>query len=347
MESPEDPFAGLADWGREAERRIRREHSRRGLSRWVGALRRRRGLGLLAGIVAVTAVVSVGYLTLVRRDPSAPPVAYATQSPPAGVFATTTASARPTDPFAGTPAVNYPLGEAGIAQPVAAAAPGFTVAEVRADLATVRAALIAARLDHRMLIDHDPGAFLALLAPNARTDVAAWFADGTFGTVATWIGPQAPLDPDQAPRVSGRTTFRPGIHDGLRVLQVITNYVWVYAFAGPEHPLAIVHDEVQWEFTETKNLRKSDIGMFIVNVAAYQAWIDCTAAKQGILAPTRPGEGSRTRPSEDPNAYLMPDHSLDIGDGCGLSTAAPVAGSASGTTGPTSAAPQVSAPDGH
>lgn len=310
----QDPFTGLTQWAKDTERRVQRE-------RRLGGLRRR--LRLFVG-VGVGAVLLVAAVPVVRswlpsssgNDGAA--AAYPTQSVPDGVSVVTSASAAPTDPFAGTAAAAYPKGEAGITLPPATAVAGFTGAQVEAALRQVRAALVAGRLERAMLVGHDPGAFLALLAPNQRDDVGTWFRSADFGTVATWIDPAVTLDPEEKPRVSGRVTYTSKMRDGIRTLQVTTNFVWVYAFEGADHPLAVAHDEIRWEFPATKRLRAGDRGMWIGDTRAYTAWVDCAASAKGLLAPTRPSEATAPGPrgTEDPDAYLKADHSLEITDEC-------------------------------
>jgi hypothetical protein len=69
--------------------------------------------------------------------------------------------------------------------------PGFSAAEVGEALGQVRAALVAGRLDRRMLVDHDPNRLLPLLAPNQREHIRAWFADDGAENIATRVAPAA------------------------------------------------------------------------------------------------------------------------------------------------------------
>jgi hypothetical protein len=306
-----DPFEGLEDWGRKTEKRVRRE-------RW-------QRLGFQALVVVVTGLVVVALVPSLRSklhgdagDDGGPAVAYPTQSVPSGVSVTTTESAAPTDPFAGTPAAHYPKGAAGISSPAATKVGVFSAAQVGAALKKVRAAMIAGRLDPRMLTGHQPDKFLALLAPNSRKNIKGWFAGKDRSTVATWIDPSVRLDPAEQPRVSGRTTFRTVRIDDLEYLRVTTNYIWVYAFEGPRHPVAAEHDQIDWDFPDTRNLRAGDQGMWVRNAEAYGALVDCAATDRGMLAPTGMDDAPAAAPSntEDPQNYLRADHSLDILDDC-------------------------------
>lgn len=302
-----DPFTELEEWGRKTERRVRQSRLRGGLLRRIPLV-----------AVAVAAVVVLA-LVVPRLWPSvsaARSAGHPAATVPEGVTATTSRSAAPTGAFAGTPAAGYPVGAAGITLPKATAVPGFTAAQVRTALKSVREALIAGRLDDAMLTGHDPSRLLALLAPNQRDDVGKWFEDSTFDTVATWIDPAVRLDARERPRVSGRVTYASTTVDGIRTLRVTTNFVWVYAFDRADRPLAAAHDEIRWEFPATAHLRADDRGMWIGATKAYTAWVDCAASDRGLLAPTRRAAAPHPTSTEDPDALLEADHSLTIEDEC-------------------------------
>jgi hypothetical protein len=307
QETP-DPFGQLADWAEKTERRVRIGRGWRSVAR---------KLPLILTSVLVAALVAVAVPQVLSAWQGGGAVGpYPTASVPGGITATSTRSAAPTDPFAGTPAAEYPVGAAGITMPKAAAVTGFTAAQVGADLKLVRAAMIAGRLDDTMLTGHDPARLIAMLAPGQRADASRWFHGVSFTRVATWIDLAVRLDARQRPRVSGRVTYSSVISGGLRTLRVTTNFIWVYAFAGADRPLAAVHDQVDWEFPATSNLRASDRGMWVGNTKHYSAWVDCAASYRGLLAPTRPAAAPRPSESEDPMALLKADHALEITDDC-------------------------------
>jgi hypothetical protein len=183
--------------------------------------------------------------------------------------------------------------------------------------------MIDGRLDQHMLVGHQPDKFLALLAPNSRKQMQGWFRTAQFANVATEIDPKVRLDPAQTPRVSGRVTYQTLVRDGIIYLRVTTNFVWVYAFAGPTHPLAVEHDQINWEFAGADHLRAGDRGMWVTDTQSYGALLDCAAAAKGLLAPTPVDAGPGPAPSEDQNNYLRSDHSLDIDDNCGPGSRSP------------------------
>lgn len=257
-------------------------------------------------------------LILASCTPAVTPTAYPKESVPSGESILSTESAAPAGPFDGTPAENYAKGASGISLPAAKAVTGFTQAEVGKALKQVRRALVAGRLDHAMLVSHRPAIFLGLLAPSERKSIEKWFHNADFQTIATWIDPAVRLDPDEQPRVSGRVTYSSVKEDGLRTLRITTNFIWVYAFAGEGQPIAAVHDEVQWDFPDPDRIRPADRGMWIGDSRSYSAWMDCDAAKKGLLAPGKRKMEPNPQPSatEDAADFLRADHSLDIADDC-------------------------------
>lgn len=302
-----DPFTELKEWAEKTERRVTRDRRRR----------------LMAGrapvvLVGAAALVVLGLAVPAVRSmlPDAPATsAYPIQSAPPGITVTTSRSAAPTDPYAGTPAATYPKGEAGISLPKASAVMGFTAAQVDAAVHQVRKALIAGRLDQKMLISQDPATFLGLLAPGQRPEVRKWFSGERQTRVATWISPAARLDPREQPRVSGRMTVGSAMAGSRWELRVTTNYIWVYAFTDAvDSPLVAVHDQTVWKFPAAANLRPADRGMWIGDTDYYLAWMDCTEAAKGLLAPG--AAVVKATPTEPDNAILRADHTLDIADDC-------------------------------
>lgn len=302
-----DPLASLEDWARKTERKVQRE---RRLGGMVSNLR----YVLMVGVAVALVAAAVPLIRSVWPEPTVSPSATASVN---GVTATTSGGAVPTGPFDGTAAANYPIGAAGITLPKATAVTGFTAAEVEAALFQVRQALVAAKLDPDMTVKHHPERFLGLLSPNSRTDIAKWFKNASFASVATWIDPAVKLDPRNEPRVSGRVTYKSVMDGDVRRLRVTTNFVWVYAFQGDfaYRPLAVTHEEEVWDFPSSKNLRPADQGMWLHSAKGYSAWVDCAAGAKGLLAPTPKGEAGHD-PDEDPDSLAKPDHPLEVSGGC-------------------------------
>ncbi|WP_432988415.1 hypothetical protein [Dactylosporangium sp. CA-233914] len=284
-----DPFAGLdTSWAKAAERRAVRANRFRRLGgllrrrRRGGGSRGRRRLLLIGGIAAAAVVASFGLSFLLKRGP-----------------------------FDGTPAEDYARGVAGIGLPAAAAVEGFTAGQVDDALRQVRAALVAARLDPRMLTGHDPAALVALLAPQQRESVSGWFGDPRQHGFATFVDPAARLDADEEPRVRGTVTYNADTADGRPTLHVLTNFVWVYAFAGDglAAPYAAVHDQLRWDFPAGQ-------GMWLGTGRWYVTHMDCDALRHGLLSPMRQAKIKAGIQFKDPRDYLDAGHTMDVTNTC-------------------------------
>jgi hypothetical protein len=320
-----DPFAGLdTDWAKDVERRAVRAARLQRLRRGFRRPRRSGRLGtstklLLIGAAAALAVaVSFGASSFLPDGPS-------TSRRPPGIPRTPHGREAVSGPFEGTAAARFPMGLAGIQLPPAAAVDGFTAAQVDDALRTVRLALVAGRLDPEMLVAHEPSRLLGLIDEAQREQARGWFAGGPFANVATWIDPDADLDPTEQPRVSGRITYAAVEVEGVRALRVTTNFVWVYPFsgAGLAAPYAAVHDHVDWDFPAGHGMRVSAAESYFVSM-------DCRAATRGLLAPRRTGADGATGTAASgatgaaasgaadgsPADWLKPDHALTGGRTC-------------------------------
>ena len=319
-----DPLAQLEAWGREVERRATRGHRIRSLGRVFRPSRvRRRALSTALALVVVAGLIGA-YVRWGGHLMESHPVAYPTAAVPSGITATSGPTAAPVDkgPFAGTPADAFPSGAAGIVLPPAKAVGAWSAKDVSAALGHVRAALIASHLDHRLLIGHDASYFTAMLAPDSRAYITKDLKAGADGTSVIRIAASAHLAA-LAPRVSGRTTYRRTTWGQVPVLEVVTNYVWVYPFdtvaGSPASRVVVVHDEEQWDFPKPHDVRSAYQGTNLRSFKGYWDLMDCAQSDKGFTAPfSGVAQGVVPSPSdtEPMNNYFRPDHSLDIVSGC-------------------------------
>jgi hypothetical protein len=224
----------------------------------------------------------------------------------------TATSGPPVDPYSGTPAEHYPHGIAGIALPEARALGTFTAVDVGDALILVRAALVAGRIDERMVVQRDPTDFVALLAETERARVRQQFASGAFASYATQVAPGHPLAGTE-PRVKGRIEFRLATGTVVPAIEVMTNFVWVYAFAN--QVVVVVHDEVTWRVYDYDSVFADQRGLWLVDSDVYLSNMDCALIARALLAPapapTRHGDNP-----QDPAALYDPDRSLDVASTC-------------------------------
>jgi hypothetical protein len=264
-------------------------------------------LGVLLAVVAV-AVIKVGGRDLLEGIFNGG----GSDSNPAPTVAA------PAGPFEKTPAAAYPEGEAGIVLPAATAVPGFTAAQVTAGLENVKKAMIAARLDTKMLLSHDTSTLVNLLSPENREAVKTSFTKTDFFAFATHIAPGYSLR-DEKIRVKGTVTFTGGTEQGIRLLKVETNFVWVYPFAGelvkPGDHLVVVHDKITWAFLADADVEPNFRGMYLDSWEGYASNIDCDLLNKSLIALGKPRFVPGATPGDD-NAAFDPNHSLDVQNTC-------------------------------
>lgn len=244
--------------------------------------------------------------------------AYPTASHPSGIAATSTATAAAGGPFAGTPAAKYPEGAAGITLPKAAAAGGFSAKQVSAALTSVKKVMVAGRLDTPMLVNRNPGPFLKLLAPAARTDMRKDFSSDDFSVYATQFAPGVKRA-KEAPRVKGRISYRATKVEGIPVLEVTTNFVWVYPFqvsgSRAGDGLVIVHDELVWQILQPSKVKTDYRGVWLDHGEFYASNIDCDQLEKGLIAPGKLEVGLDPG-KDDPDSLFDPDRTLNIDTSC-------------------------------
>jgi hypothetical protein len=287
-----------------------------------GARRRRRERWVVSSIVLVAVALVLVLLFRTSLFDSA-----------AGTPAPTGAGARAeeranlaldlTHPFAGTPADSWSDGAAGIVTPPAIQIGAFSAEHVGTALGQVRDLLIASRLDHRLIVDHDPTRFLDALAPDARQQLAPLFGSGHEAeaqALVSLVATDARLLP-VPPKVNGTMTVRAG---GEGELVVHTNYVFVYPF-HTDRPdrvtdqmdiLVVVRADVDYVLRSGDRWAPDSRGWWYGETAGYAYSIACDAYGKGFLAPAAT-EITPAEPSgRDRNAYFDPESPLPTVTGC-------------------------------
>jgi hypothetical protein len=272
--------------------------------------RRRWLLVILAAavVVVLVAVGLVGGRLLGFWGPDDDPAAQPTASPtPTG----------PPSPFAGTPAEDFAEGADGIELPQAEAVGDYTADQVAEALEQVREALIAARLDESMLVDHNPTAFLAALAPDHRPAQQRVFDEAAFAEFATQVAEDAQLAPE-IPRVAGDLSYEAATAEGdLAVIEVTSRFVWVYAFETADDQfggdLVVVRDELVWVFQEGYPWTEDSQGLWLADEAAGVWGADCDTVADGELLPDDDPVADLTAQAE---MIFDPEQPLDAAGSC-------------------------------
>lgn len=281
--------------------------------------RRRGGGRRVVLLIIVLIVLGGGYLVLRDHFGPAPDIDTGSAPQPEQI-----AQFDPAKPYSNTPAASWADGADGIVEPTPVAVGQFTAVQVGEAQAAAKQLLITGHLDNRMLVDHDPSAFLALLAPTMQSRVRAEIAgtDRDYGGALTLLAPGYHLLPVPI-KVDGSMT--PQVNqDGNLVIHV--NYVFAFPFA-PVDPnsiqyawetVAVQHTQFDVETIAGNRYVAADQGLWLMNTSGYTANESCSAADQGYLGPAysdqaAPGAASAT---EDPNALFAPEHPMNIPDTC-------------------------------
>lgn len=222
-------------------------------------------------------------------------------------------------PFGNTPAAHWSDGAAGIVLPAPRAVGSYSAAQVTADETKVKQILVTAHLSPQVLINHDPTAYLALLAPDSRTYERQQLAkapDG-YGTI-TALAKGFPLLPVPV-KVAGSMSAS---LDPAGNVEVHTNYVYAFPFAPTGAGIlitqtwqivAIHHVQEDFEVITSSRYRPSSQGVRIAGAKSYYASMACQQAKKGYLAPAFSelvGDGPTT---DSPYAYYDPNHPMNVG----------------------------------
>lgn len=142
------------------------------------------------------------------------------------------------DPFAGSPAAEYPDGAAGLVMPKAKALGGLSKKDVAKGLERTRALLAAALLDRRTILGGEPAAFAALLDPGQRDRFHAELGGKRYNSryMVNSFAPGSAELASEVIKVQGAAvlgTFHEGLRQGV---EIDVNYLAVYAVRRPGSP---------------------------------------------------------------------------------------------------------------
>jgi hypothetical protein len=273
-----------------------------------------RGGGRVAAILAgvlVLILVGVGVFLLPKllpnRNGATGPNGGSSSAPNRNNPTTPAQTTPPPDIFAGTPAENFQAGSDAIAPPAPQAVTGFSVSDVGADLTMVKQAMTAARLNPKMLVDHDATSFINLLAPDGRQTVQDYFDQDNAFPYATRLEYGTNLSSDPI-RAKGTWTVTGQTVDNHPAVVIETNYIWVYPVvanrSGAGADLIVVRDKITWVVYASEGLEQTSVGLWVKHAYAFGSNLDCNLVKQEDLVSLPATSISETR-TEDGDAYNL------------------------------------------
>ncbi|MFD0202301.1 MULTISPECIES: hypothetical protein [Saccharothrix] len=218
------------------------------------------------------------------------------------------------EPFAGTSAASWADGADGVVVPDAVPVGAYSAEQVEAAYQRVREAVVAARLDPRVVRDHDLEPLFGLFAPDLRESLRVLFDgrnDGEAALVATRVDRGARLA-EVEPKVRGEMVAEVGAQGELSVR---TDYTFAYAFApdrpesvrGPLDVVALSRFQVRYSVrTGSPGVE----GLWADASVGSLHSIACSSAKRGYLAP------AFTEPSLPPGLDFDLSAPSSPADGC-------------------------------
>jgi hypothetical protein len=264
------------DWSAKLRREVRR-------SRW-----RRNRTRVLVVVVVAAVVGLVVYVALRpkenRPDQSAPVVQPVPTTPTTPTSVVRTPKVDLKHPFVSTPAAGWADGEAGLVV-TQTAVDGFSTDKVSKALNQARAAIVAARLDRRVIQDGNVEVLAALFAPDAQREVR-----DDNGQLRLRIKPGFKLL-DVPPKVTGTLTATAGEKKGELVVHA--NFVIAYAF-DRDHPdllrdpmeiVAVTRYETQYRYFD-EHFVKASQGLWQGDTKGLWYSVGCKASKEHLLAPS-------------------------------------------------------------
>ncbi|HEV8556995.1 MAG TPA: hypothetical protein VGR06_11445 [Actinophytocola sp.] len=290
------------------------------------ARRHRHGRWLIGGIVAVAVALVLVLLARIGVFDGLLPGAGSPGATASGTREPAPPAALALDlshPFANSPAAGWADGAAGIEPPPAQEVGPYNAEQVAAAARQVRDLLVASRLDRRMVVDHDPAAFLGALAPDARQRLLPLFGTGREAeaqSLVSMVAPGTRLFPAE-PKVNGGMSVRAG---GAGELVVHTNYVFVYAFSTdtPEKVddlmdiLVVVRAEVDYVLRTGNRWTRTSQGWWYDKAGGYAYSISCDAYRRGYLAPAFTEHAVTEPAAQDRARYFDPGSPLPTASGC-------------------------------
>ncbi|WP_242901243.1 SCO2583/SCO2584 N-terminal domain-containing protein [Actinomadura terrae] len=211
----------------------------------------------------------------------------------------------PTDPFAGSKAVDYPDGEAGLQMPDPKALNGLSEADMALALVQVRRLLVAANLDPAVVFERRPEAFARLLEPGQRREFEraldrrgpknsrAWltsFAAGTAEPVTKVV------------KVHGTVAVEKARDQGADGAKVRTDHLFVYAVRRPGSPSTTTRVIVRRAMEVFVHRERGRARVWINRTDSSTAPMACDLG-DAFVHPTYPGTPGSAPPGKPVDPY--------------------------------------------
>ncbi|MCW2904263.1 MAG: hypothetical protein JWO67_6528 [Streptosporangiaceae bacterium] len=150
----------------------------------------------------------------------------------------------PDNPFAGSPAASYAVGEAGVKFPPAKAMNGLSASDMALAFVQVKKMFVAANLDPDTLFKGRPDGLAKVLDPDQRRHLLRNLGSRDLKKNTRWwltsFAPKTAQQTGHVIKVRGATTVRKATSAGVRGVTVKMDYNLVYAVHRPGRPASVI-----------------------------------------------------------------------------------------------------------
>jgi hypothetical protein len=197
-------------------------------------------------------------------------------SPPRTIAPHSPLTGPSSDPFAGTPADHWGDGAAAIVLPAAVPVGGYTAAQVESAYVMTRKLLAAAFLDRKTLLGGQPTSFADLLTSQQET----WFLGGldkkgvdkqgnelSTRSLVMAFAPGTTQLIGSVIKVHGTMRAQAATDNGQNVLDIDTDYIFVYPVQPPHRPTAWMRVVAQASWTVS-------FGDWAAGATSFEPWLN-------------------------------------------------------------------------
>jgi hypothetical protein len=273
---------------RRAERRAEKRRRRAMVAQWRDPKHRTKGLTKTMGSVLTGALIVAVIAALLWNERGDAPWRRTAPTTGAGVPEAGVPIISADDPFEGSPAATYAVGDAGIEFPRAKAMNGLSADDMALAFVHVKRMVVAANLDPDTVFNRRPDALAELMPPEQRRDLRSSLKsrapDRDSAFYFTSFAPKTAEQVGSVIKVHGTTKVRKTRQDGMRGVTVELDHIFVYPVRRPGKPDTLMRVVVR-RTSEVFVYREPSGVKFWLSASATQAAPVRCDSEDGFLRP--------------------------------------------------------------